>query len=101
MDNFLKDLRHVLDIQVHALGGIEKLHQQPLSPIPHPEENLPNLVDFGHGLPQQLQDRHPIDMQRLSGDHVRLYSEVAAAHGALGRFTGGAIMPLVRQFLGR
>lgn len=86
---------------MHTLGGIKKLQQQPLSPIPHPGEVLPNLVDFGHGLPQPRLDRPPIEMQRLSGDDVRVYSEIAAAHGALGRFTGGAIMPLVRQFLGR
>lgn len=87
--------------QVQTLGGLEKLQQQPLSPIPHPEEDLPNLVDFGRGLAQRHQERPSIEMHRLSGDKVRVYSEVVAAQGALGRFTGAAVMPLVRQFLGR
>ena len=87
--------------QIHALGGIEKLQQLPLSPIQHPDEELPNLVKFGHSCAQQLLERPSVGMERHSGDDVRMYTELAAANGVLGRFTGAAVMPLVQQFMGR
>lgn len=34
------------------------------------------------------------------GDGVKRYSEIDAAAGALGRFPGSQVMPLIRQFIG-
>ena len=47
--------------------------------------------------PQQRQQ-----MQRLEplGDQVVAFDEISVAAGALGRFPGSQVMPLVRQFVG-
>ena len=37
---------------------------------------------------------------RVFGDRVDRFDEVAAARGALGRFPGSEVMPLLRQFAG-
>ena len=48
-------------------------------------------------LEQQRQRRRPAV---VLGDGVSEFTEIAAAAGALGRFPGSQVMPLVRQFVG-
>lgn len=88
------------DEQVQAFGGLGKLQQQPLDPIPHPGEELPKLLEFGQQVAQQGAAAPGVSPDRLSGDHVQVFSELAAGHGALGRFPGPGVMPLVCEFLG-
>lgn len=90
---------------MHVLGGLAELQQQPLQPIPHPGEALPTLAEFGQQVARQGAAAAPsaaaeVAADRLCGDPVQVFSELAAGHGALGRFPGSGVMPLVRQFLG-
>ncbi len=39
--------------------------------------------------------------QAVRGDPVRSFDEVSAARGALGRFPGSQVMPLIKQYAGR
>lgn len=39
--------------------------------------------------------------QAVRGDPVRSFDEVSAVRGALGRFPGSQVMPLIKQYAGR
>jgi hypothetical protein len=39
--------------------------------------------------------------QLVLGDGVRFFDELSASGGALGRFTGASVMPIIKQLSGR
>lgn len=49
---------------------------------------------------QQQHEQQPRQPAVVLGDGVQEFSEIAVAAGALGRFPGSGIMPLIRQFVG-
>ena len=86
-------------IQVEQMGGLQQVQRQPLEPISHPSESQPSLLEFGRSLAAAQQERAATAAPvRVAGDAVETFGELAAARGALGRFTGAGVMPLVRQF---
>lgn len=113
--------------QVQSLGGTAAVERIPLGPIPHPEEEeggppagneggqlaaLTAVLALGR---QQQQQREGSQQQQpqqrreelrqprpaaVLGDEVAVFNEIDAAAGALGRFPGSQVMPLIRQFTG-
>jgi hypothetical protein len=51
---------------------------------------------------EQQQQQQQLRPQRLEplGDRVATFDEISVAAGALGRFPGSQVMPLIRQFIG-
>ena len=80
--------------------------QQPLEPIPHPAGQLPTLADLGLQMAKQDTGYSrgaaaaKSSADRLCGDSIHVFNELSAGRGALGRFPGAGVMPLVCQFLG-
>lgn len=110
-------LRHV----VQVLGGDEAVDRIAMGPIAHPVEEGASVqpgiaaegAANGHVLqqeqssgPQQAEgkqqqhEQQPRQPAVVLGDGVQEFSEIAVAAGALGRFPGSGIMPLIRQFVG-
>lgn len=93
--HFLDELplcRHV----VEALGGSSAVEGIPLEPIPHPDpaERVADLLAKA-----ESRGRAAAETGAIHGDGVGRFDEVAAAQGALGRFPGSQVMPLLRSFL--
>lgn len=104
-------------VQVQALGGDAAVDSIALGPIPHPAEEgaggegaqaaaaVAAAIDGRQTQRQQqpIAARQGQERRRpaaVLGDGVAEFSEIAVAAGALGRFPGSGIMPLVRQFIG-
>ena len=86
-------------LQVRVLGGDERIRGMELGPIPLPHEES----DDEHGVqgapppgcgPPASQAAPAVAF----GDGAVRFSEAAAAAGALGRFPGSEVMPLVKRF---
>ncbi len=87
--------RHVVD----ALGGDSAVRGIPLKPIPHPNpgESVADLL--ATRAENGPEGTAAVETSAQHGDSVREFDEVAAAQGALGRFPGSQVMPLIRSFL--
>ncbi|CAL8468172.1 g7711 [Coccomyxa elongata] len=82
---------------VEALGGDSAVRGIPLEPIPHPDPGE-SIADL---LATKIENESVVTAAvETSAQHVvREFDEVAAAQGALGRFPGSQVMPLIRSFL--
>ena len=82
---------------MEALGGSSAVEGIPLEPIPHPDpaERVADLLAKA----TESKGRAAAETGAMHGDGVGRFDEVAAAQGALGRFPGSQVMPLVRSFL--
>ena len=82
-----------------ALGGSSAVQGIPLKPIPHPDpkESIADLLATRGENESEGAAAEKDSAQH--GDCVRDFDEVAVAQGALGRFPGSQVMPLIRSFL--
>ena len=79
-----------------ALGGEAALNSASLETVPMPATDvpLPCLVGASSKVSAELPPAGA-----MAGDSVRTFDEVAAADGALGRFLGAGIMPLLKSLI--
>lgn len=100
----LAHLRHA----VRAAGGPQAVARVPLGPIPHPHA-APGAgtarAGNGHANGGQRADENQEHAEQrggpagwVAGDGVRRFGEAAAAEGALGRFPGSQVLPLIKSF---
>ncbi len=84
---------------MEALGGSTFVRSIPLEPIPHPDpgESVAELLSKANGVEGTAAPERTVQL----GDTVGSFDEVAAAHGALGRFPGSQVMPLIRDFISK
>lgn len=82
---------------MEVLGVNEAFQGLSLGPIPHPDpaESVAELLEKS----SSQQTPACAGSHSEHGDGVVSFDEVAAAQGALGRFPGREVMPLVKSFL--
>ncbi|XP_044468857.1 probable 2,3-bisphosphoglycerate-independent phosphoglycerate mutase [Mangifera indica] len=81
---------------VGAVGGESTVMKTSLDPFPLP------AIKAGEDLTEDTEtekDRSSHQLQAFSGDSVCEFNEIAAARGCLGRFPGGEMMGIIKNYL--